>query len=137
MTSMNDSSSPGIARRGPHNATIRPVTGRSQLPLCFNQERHLLYEESTRTLRREPMAFNGIILRHAIGPLDCEALERAVDALVQRHSALRSAIWPAVPAGVRLAAVRAYQHTGASRSGLYMQSLRDRKTPRPPVPGLD
>ena len=107
-------------------ACVQPVTRRTQLPLCANQERQLLVEEAWRLTSRALTPLNGEAISHLVGPLDRAALQDALTSLVRRHAALRSSIWPATTSATRVVAAAAYLRHGTSRSGLYQQSIVER-----------
>jgi hypothetical protein len=79
-------------------------------------------------LRRQPfLPFFVVSGSWISGRLALSALEDALNAVVARHGALRAAIGPSartIPAD-RAAALEAYVRTGACRSEIYTQSLRD------------
>src|SRR6187397_520350 len=65
---------------------IRPVPRDGALATSFAQELLWLLDRATPGLT----AYNMTIARRLAGPLDVEALRRALDALVARHEALRT-----------------------------------------------
>lgn len=79
-------------------------------------------------MRRQPfLPFFVVSGSWISGRVVASALEDALNAVVARHGALRTAIAPSarvVPAA-RAAALETYARTGVCRSGIYTQSLRD------------
>lgn len=64
--------------------------GGVELPLTFNQERRLVADECLRVGHQDPPVFNLSFCLRFDGPLNAEALDRAVQELVSRHELLRS-----------------------------------------------
>src|ERR1041385_5535539 len=93
-------------------APIPAFPRQRHVPLSFSQERLLTDTAVARLCLNAASPFNLFVIRQLIGPLDIQVLQRALNLLVARHACLRSAIWPAVSPGQRLAAAKAYLSTG-------------------------
>lgn len=79
-------------------------------------------------MRRQPFLPFFVVSGSSIsGRLVVSALEDALNAVVARHGALRTAIAPSarVVPSARAAALATYARTGVCRSGIFTQSLRD------------
>src|SRR5262245_16308202 len=117
--------------RSPAGEDIAPARV-TELPLAFNQERRLFLEDALRMRRAPFLPFFVSSGSEISGSFSVSALEEALNAVVGRHGALRSAIAAsrALPDEDRHIALDTYRRTGVCRSGVYVQSLHDQVTVR-------
>lgn len=107
------------------------------LPLSFNQQRLLFEEAIAQTCLQPSRAWNACLLHQLTGPVDGEALGQALHALVRRHAALRTAVWPAASPARRLSAMKTYFQTGRWPLNLYRHSVVDEVSVRLSLHALD
>jgi hypothetical protein len=117
--------------RSPAGEDIAPARV-TELPLAFNQERRLFLEDALRMRRAPFLPFFVSSGSEISGSFSVSALEEALNAVVGRHGALRSAIAASrtLPDEDRHIALDTYRRTGVCRSGVYVQSLHDQVTVR-------
>lgn len=109
------------------------------LPLCINQEQRLAREElAARRGERIPPS-NLVSAAQLRGPLDCDALAGALEALMERHTALRSSTRPShgMPPTIRAYQLQAFAQTGVCDPGLYEQSILATPSVTLPVIAVD
>jgi hypothetical protein len=94
----------------------------SILPLAFNHERHLVMEEVQALLGRVPTGGRLPLLFRFAGNVERERVEKALNGVIRRHSALNSAYTPNArydPAD-RTRQLRFFAQTGLFVPGLYV-----------------
>jgi hypothetical protein len=90
-----------------------------------NQERRLVYDECAEELAMPRSSCHVPVVWRIRGPVDLDALEEAVQVVVARHAALRSALLPSKkysPTERRLR-LEFFRDTGLFTPGLYVQSV--------------
>jgi len=95
------------------------------LPLAFNHERHLVAEEVMALRGLEPSGARMPLLFSVSASVDPQRIESALNVIVQRHTALRSAFGPNqnYPHDIRRRQLRLFERSGVFVPGLYVQRV--------------
>jgi hypothetical protein len=101
----------------------RAANGAVAAPITLNQERRLLFESVARAQQQRFLSFNQTFGVEIDGRLDDAALAAALQAVVQRHGALRAAFRTVerVAKADRVARTDHFLKTGVLNPGLYEQ----------------
>ena len=100
------------------------ANGRELHLVSLNQEEQLLVEELAQKDKREITSYFPIAFRLR-GPVDAGCLEASINALIDRHQALRAVYHPAYAScpGLHETLLAVFRNTGRFLPGMYQQSL--------------
>jgi len=101
-------------------------------PVTVNQARRLLVEEWLRSDGLSVRSFHVALGSDMMVPVEVPVLQRALDVVTTRHTALRSSfhLAPSATAGARRRAVELLASTGVVTSGLYVSSTQPCPSPQ-------
>jgi acyl carrier protein len=109
---------------------LERVTADHHLPVTVNQEKRLLMDACLADAGHSVPSFNLALCLRIDGPLNLDAMEGAVNGLIERHDGLRARFAPAstVAPTQRRSEMRALVETGIFATGLFHQTIMPRAT---------